>query len=109
MSATKITDENFDRDVLTAEKLVLVDFGATWCGPCKALDPVMDEIAQEYGEKIFVAKCDIEEAPQIAQKYGVLSVPTVIFLKGGKEVGRFVGAERKDKIVRQIEERLNSD
>lgn len=108
MSVTKVTDDSFERDVLTAENLVLVDFGATWCGPCKALDPVLEELAQEYSGRILVAKCDIEEAPQTAQRFGILSVPTVIFLEGGKEVGRFVGAERKEKIARQIEEKLNS-
>jgi thioredoxin 1 len=108
MSVTRVTDESFEKDILTMDKLVLVDFGATWCGPCKALEPVLAELANEYAGKVVIARCDIEEAPQTAQKFGVFSVPTVVFLKDGKEIHRFVGAERKDKIARQIDERLNS-
>ena len=108
MNLTKVTDGNFEQEILPSAKLVLLDFGATWCGPCKALEPVLAEIAREYADRVLVAKADIEDAPETARRYGVLSVPTVVFLKDGNEVGRFVGAERKDKITRQIEEMLAS-
>lgn len=108
MSLTKANDETFEKDIMDTDQLVLVDFGATWCGPCKALEPVLDELASEYAGKVRIVRCDIEEAPQTAQKYGVLSVPTVLFLKNGKEIDRFVGAERKDKIATKIEDKLNS-
>ncbi|MBU1698694.1 MAG: thioredoxin [Candidatus Eisenbacteria bacterium] len=99
----KVTDDNFNSEALQAGALVMLDFGATWCGPCKALEPILAEISEEYGDRIFIGKADIEEAPKIAERFSIMSVPTVIFLKAGEEVGRFVGAERKDKIVKKIE------
>ncbi len=98
-----VTDENFEAEVLNSETPVLVDFGATWCGPCKTLEPVLAEISEEFGDKILIGKADIEEAPKVAERFSIMSVPTVIFLKGGEEVGRFVGAERKDKIIQKIQ------
>ena len=80
----EITSENFEEEVLKAEKTVLVDMYATWCGPCKMQSPIIDKIADEQGDKIKVAKIDIDEAPEIAEKYGVMSIPTVLIIKNGE-------------------------
>ena len=100
------TDSNYADVVEKAGKPVLLDFGATWCGPCKALEPTMETLAKEYGAQVQVTKLDIDEAPATAQKFGIMAVPTVIFLKGGKEVHRFSGVQSKDKIVSLIQTHL---
>lgn len=93
------TKQNFDSDVLQSDTPVLVDFTATWCGPCKALAPIIDKIADEFAGKVKVGKLDIDESPEIAAKYAVRSVPTVLVFKGGKKVGQNVGLTSRDKLV----------
>jgi thioredoxin 1 len=83
MSVLEITSDNFEKEVLKSEKTVLVDMYATWCGPCKMQSPIIDKIADEQGENIKVAKIDIDEAPEIAEKYGVMSIPTLLIIKNG--------------------------
>ena len=94
----EITSENFEEEVLKAEKTVLVDMYATWCGPCKMQSPIIDKIADEQGDKIKVAKIDIDEAPEIAEKYGVMSIPTLLIIKNGKVSKQFVGLTKKEDI-----------
>ena len=94
----EITSENFEEEVLKAEKTVLVDMYATWCGPCKIQSPIIDKIADEQGDKIKVAKIDIDEAPEIAEKYGVMSIPTLLIIKNGKVSKQFVGLTKKEDI-----------
>lgn len=85
------TDANFDEQVLKSTDPVMVDFWATWCGPCQMAGPVVDQLATDYLGKVKIGKLDVDENQQVAAKYGVMSIPTVILFKGGKEVARKVG------------------
>lgn len=90
---------NFETEVLKSDVPVLVDFTATWCGPCKALAPIVDKVADEFQGKVKVGKLDIDEAPGIATKYGIRSVPTVLVFKNGEKTAQNVGLTTRDKLV----------
>ena len=94
-----VTDKSFADDVLTSEKPVLVDFWATWCGPCQALAHAVEEVAREFKGKAKVAKLDVDEAQQTAGQYGIRSIPTLLVFKGGRVVDTVVGAVPKSKLV----------
>ncbi len=94
-----VTDASFQADVAQPGKLVLMDFTATWCGPCKALAPILEDIAKEYTGKVQVAKLDIDDSPQTPTRFGIRGVPTVILFKDGHEVARSVGLAPKSRIV----------
>lgn len=96
-------DDNFDEEVLRAEKPVLVDFYAEWCGPCKMMGPVIDELAEEMKETHLVGKVNVDEAPSVAGKYGVQTIPTIIFFNKGEEVGRTVGFQSKEALKAKLE------
>jgi thioredoxin 1 len=96
----------FADDVLTSEKPVLVDFWATWCGPCKMVAPVLEEIAAEHAEKITVAKLDIDANPSIARDYQIMSVPTLILFQGGVPVKQIVGAKPKAALLKDLSDVL---
>lgn len=98
MAALELTAENFEQEVLKSDKPVLVDFWASWCGPCKMLSPVIEEIADEHSE-IKVGKVNVDEQPELAQKYGVMSIPTVLLIKDGEEVNKSVGAVPKQQLL----------
>ena len=94
-----VTDINFENEVLQSEKPVLLDFSATWCGPCKALTPVVEAIAEKHEAVVKVGKIDIDESPAVANRLGIRSVPTIVLFKGGKEVDRKVGLVPEAQLV----------
>lgn len=91
MATVNITDQNFDNEVLQNKLPVLVDFWATWCGPCKLAEPVLEELSETYKDKLQIMKLDVDTNPVNSQKYGVMSIPTTVLFKGGQELGRQVG------------------
>jgi thioredoxin 1 len=101
-----VTDQDFQTKVLGADKPVLVDFWAEWCVPCHMVSPVVEEIAQEKGDGLMVAKMNVDDNPEITRKFGVMSIPTLILFVGGEEKARVVGARGKDAILREIEPQI---
>ncbi len=101
-----ITDSSFEADVLQADKPVLVDYWAEWCGPCKMLAPILDEVALEYGDKLTVAKLDIDSNPNTPPKFGIRGIPTLMIFKGGDVVGTKVGAMSKSQLTAFIDETI---
>ena len=103
MSAPKIvTDPTFEMEVLKSDQPVLVDFWATWCGPCKMVAPVLEEIAKEQGDKLRIAKLDVDANPITAGRFGVRSIPTMILFKNGRETQRLVGYMPKERLLQQL-------
>ena len=99
------TNSSFD-SLLEGEKLVIVDFWATWCGPCRMLSPLLDEVEEEMADKITVVKVNVDDADEIAMRYRIMSIPTLVFVKNGKMVDRTVGAMPKSALVQRIEANL---
>lgn len=100
------TDTDFDNDISVSGKLVLVDLWAEWCGPCKMMEPVLEEIAGEMEESLQVVKIDIDQNQETPMKFNVMNIPTLLFFKDGKEVDRVIGAVPKKQLVKKIENYL---
>jgi len=105
----QIKDTTFDQEVLASEKLVLVDFWAPWCGPCRMIAPVIDEIASEYGESIKVVKLNTDENPGTAALYGIRSIPTLLIFDSGDIIDTIIGAIPKTTVVNRIQKCLKSE
>ena len=101
MSAVHITKENFNTEVLQSDRPVLLDFWASWCGPCRMVSPVVDEIADERSD-ILVGKINVDEQRELAAQFGVMSIPTLVVIKNGQEVQRSVGARPKNQILAML-------
>ncbi|MDD4796179.1 MAG: thioredoxin [Eubacteriales bacterium] len=106
MALLHATTDSFDKQVLQADKPVLVDFWAAWCGPCRMIAPVVEQLAQEYDGKALVCKVDVDESPELAQKYGVMSIPTLAVFKNGQVAAKSVGALPKPRIQQLIDDAL---
>jgi thioredoxin 1 len=102
----EFNDLNFDQEVLKSDVPVLVDFSATWCGPCKAIAPLVGQLADEYAGKVKVGTIDIDDSPGIAQRFGIRGVPTLYIFKGGEVVGKMVGAAPKHNIAQLMQRAL---
>ncbi|NLW17811.1 MAG: thioredoxin [Firmicutes bacterium] len=101
-----VTTSTIETDVLKATRPILVDFWATWCGPCRMVSPILEELAQEWADKLTIAKLDVDAEPAIAAKYQIMSIPTMILFKDGQEVTRLMGAMPKAAIKQRIEPHL---
>jgi len=106
MATVNVTDENFDIEVLKSEKPTVVDFWAEWCGPCKQIGPVLEEISNEMANEIIIAKHNIDNEPNTPTRYGIRGIPTMLFFKGGELKATKVGATTKSNIVSWIKENI---
>lgn len=106
MSEVNVTEETFESEVLNAELPVLVDFSAEWCGPCKMVDPIVHELADDWAGQVKVVKIDADESPSILMKYGVMGIPTLMFFVGGEVKERVTGFQPKKKLVKKFEKHI---
>jgi thioredoxin 1 len=106
MALLHLTDNNFKKEVLESELPVLVDYWATWCGPCKMVAPIIEELSKEYEKRIKIGKINIEENPKTPTHYGIMSIPTLMFFKKGQVVGQVLGALSKAELKKAIAENL---
>lgn len=103
MSIKHITNDNFEQEVMKSDKLVVVDFWATWCGPCRAIGPVVEELAQEYDGDVVVGKINVDEEGELSERYRVMSIPTIMLFKNGEVVDKLIGLHSKEDLVELID------
>ena len=101
-----ITEENFDKEVLQSPLPVMIDFWAEWCGPCKVLSPIIEELAKDYEGKVKVGKVDVDDQGALSMRYNIMSIPTVKFFKGGRQVGELIGAAPKATVEAELKNHL---
>ena len=106
-SLTAVTTQSFEQDVLKSSTPVLVDFWAEWCGPCRMIAPIVEQLANEYSGKLKVVKLDADQSPDVLMRYDIMGIPTLILFKDGQPVARIMGYQPKDRIVNQIKPHLN--
>ena len=101
-----VSDDSFATDVLASDKPVLVDYWAAWCGPCKMIAPMLEEVAKEYGEKVTIAKLNVDENPETAAKFGIRGIPTLMLFQGGKATATKVGALSKTQLIEFLDKSI---
>ena len=101
--AHEFTDANFQTEVLDSDKLTVIDFWAEWCGPCRAIGPVIEELSKEYDGRVNIGKVNVDHNPEVSMNYGITSIPAILFVKGGKVVDKLVGAQPKGNFVKKID------
>ncbi len=106
MAVIQLSDNNFEQEALRSDLPVLVDFWAEWCGPCRMIGPVVEEVAREFDGRLKVAKVNVDESQSLAMKYNVMSIPTLLFIKNGEVVDQVIGAVSKDSLVAKINENI---
>lgn len=107
MAEITVTDANFDSEVLKSDMPTLVDFWAVWCGPCRMQDPILDEVAKELEGKVKIGKLNVDENPTTAQKFGVMSIPTLMIFKNGTVVKQFIGVQNKEILKGELNKLIN--
>jgi thioredoxin 1 len=105
--AKEFTDSNFDQEVLKSDKPVLVDFWAEWCGPCRMIGPIVEELSGEYDGKVSIGKMNVDENPGVPSKYGIRSIPTLLVFKNGELVDKIIGAVPKSLLVGKLEAQMD--
>ena len=105
--AVEITDSNFEETVLKSDQVAMLDFWAEWCGPCKVIAPIVEELAKEYDGKAIIGKVDVDNNSEVAMKYGIRNIPTVLFIKNGEVVDKQVGAVPKNHLEKKIQQHLD--
>jgi thioredoxin 1 len=104
--AKEFNDSNFQTEVLDSDKLSMIDFWAEWCGPCRAIGPVVEELSKEFEGKVNVGKVNVDHNPQLSMNYGITSIPAILFIKNGQVVDKLVGAQPKSNFVKKIESHI---
>jgi len=104
--ALEFTDANFQTEVLSSDKLSVIDFWAEWCGPCRAIGPVIEELSKDYAGKVNIGKVNVDQNPQLSINYGITSIPAILFVKGGQVVDKQVGAVPKSVLDKKIQSHL---
>lgn len=107
MADLHVTDQNFDAEVIKSDKPVLIDFWAVWCGPCQVQGPIVDEVAKQMSGKAKIGKLNVDENPNITQKYGVMSIPTLMVFKNGTVVKQFIGVQSKETLLGELNKLIN--